>query len=210
MRRIILLSVVSLICNLPCAAQTPSFEDALGSFRQDIHEQRAARLQSKDARHASDLHRAAREADSMAWEASRLRSTVSDVRRRAQNASRDNGQQPDRQDPFLRNEVRRLVWDLRDFNQRVGRTADDVSRIQRSITEKDPELVSPAMNLSRAARQLASDARWMSDEARWAAFDLRRAGFNFESWDVERESEGAESSARRLESDAQRILAQVR
>lgn len=146
----------------------------------------------------------------MAWEASRLKSTVSDVRRRAQNASRNDGGRGDRQDPFLRNEVQRLVWDLRDFHQRVGRTADDAARIQRSITEKDPELVSPAMNLSRAANRLASDARWLSDEARWAAFDLRRAGFNFESWDVERESEGAESSARRLESDAQRILSQVR
>ena len=210
MRRIILLSAVSLIWNLPCAAQTLSFEDSLGDFTRDIREHRALQSRSKDARHASDLHRAAGEADSMAWEASRLKSTVSDVRRRAQNASRNDGGRGDRQDPFLRNEVQRLVWDLRDFHQRVGRTADDAARIQRSITEKDPELVSPAMNLSRAANRLASDARWLSDEARWAAFDLRRAGFNFESWDVERESEGAESSARRLESDAQRILSQVR
>lgn len=210
MRIVMLLSAAFLLAALPCAARTFSFEEALGSAQEGIRGRREEQARAKDERQAYDLRRLAREADSMAWEASRLRSSVSDVRRRAQQASRGDGGRPGDRDPFLRGEVQRLVWDLRDFARRAGQAADDVSRLQRSITGKDPELVAPAGDLSRAARQLESDARWLSDEARWAAMDLRRAGFNFESWDVEREAEQAESSARRLDHDAQRILAQVR
>lgn len=205
MRRVFSLSLLALFCALSARAQSsPSFESvvaqASGEFLQ-------ARADAKDAALARDIERSARDAEQLNMDIWRLRSQVSDVRRRAQQAS-NNQNQP--HDPFLRNEVQRLVWDLRDYARKLQDLHWDIQRLARSAQQKDPELVQPAQRLSSALQRLSSELTWVVSDARWASMDVRRAGFSMEAWDIERESSAAENSARQAQYEAQRLLGQVR
>lgn len=189
------------------AQSLPSFEAALAGARDGILKARAEQVQAKDAQLAQEIGRASRDADSIASDAWRLRSDISDVRRRAQHAQSGPGQPNN--DPFLRNDIQRLVWELRDFSRVVGDLARDIQRIARSVQQKDPDLVQPARALVGSAQRLNSEAGWIRNEANWASWDIRRAGFSMEAWDVERESSAAEDSSRQAQSEAQRLLQQV-
>ncbi|MBI5242831.1 MAG: hypothetical protein HY922_03985 [Elusimicrobia bacterium] len=185
----------------------PSFEAVMVETRRQILQVRNEQVQAKDLQLAQDINRSSREANSLAMDAWRLRSQISDVRRRAQSAQ-DNPNQPGH-DPFLRNEIQRLVWDLRDFSRSANDIYRDIQRISRSIQQKDPDLVQPARSLVSSTQRLNSEAGWVRNEANWASMDIRRAGFSMEAWDVERESSDAENSSRQAHSEAQRLLGQV-
>jgi len=208
MRRVLsLTSALFFVAAASRAQAIPSFEAALGEARGQILKVRTEQVQARDAQLAQEMNRASREADSLGSDAWRLRSQISDVRRRAQSAQNGPGQPG--HDAFLRGEIQRLVWNLRDF----GRSADDlyrdIQRICRSVQQKDPELVQPARALLSSTQRLNSEAGWVRNEASWASSDIRRAGFSMEAWDVERESSDAENSSRQAQSEAQRLLGQV-
>jgi hypothetical protein len=209
MRRVLsLLSAVLFSAVCVQAQSLPSFEDAISQAGGQFLQARAEQFQAKNALLAGDIQRAAREADSLSMDTWRLRSQLSDVRRPAQQAQNTGSNQP--QDPFLRSEIQRLVWDLRDYSRKADDIYRDIQRISRSVQQKDPELVQPAGALVSSTQRLSSEYGWVSSDARWVSQDIRRAGFSMEAWDVERESSSAENSTRQALYEAQRLLGQVR
>lgn len=206
MRRALSLSFAVFFCALAARAQSiPSFEAAVAQASGEFLQ---ARSEAKDAALARDVERSAREAESHSMDLWRLRSQVSDVRRRAQQAAHNGQNQP--QDPYLRSALQRLVWDLRDFARKLRDLHWDVQRLTRQAQGKDPDLVQPAQRLVSSLQRLSTDLNWVVSDARWAAMDVRRAGFSMEAWDIERESSDADNSARQAQYEAQRLLNQVR
>lgn len=225
-----LFALAALLAATPVSAgPVPSFENLLHTVRQNVLETRKEQLQAKDARTAQDLQRLARDVERLAWDSRRLRDRISDIRRRASRAMNaqppfpgrpgdrrpgdprrpGNPGSPGHSDPFLRQDVQRLVWDLKDFT----RSGDDAQRELDRLTReagKDPLHLDPAQQLERGARNLESEARWLESEGRWASMDLRRAGYNFEAWDVERGTQDGERRAQELSRGARRLVEQVR
>lgn len=220
-----LFALAALLAASPASAgPVPSFENLLNTVRLNVLETRKEQVQAKDARTAQDLQRLARDVERLTWDARRLKDRISDIRRRASRAMNTqppfpgrpgdprrpgNPGQPGNSDPFLRQDVQRLVWDLKDFT----RTGDDAQReLDRLAREagKDPLHVDPAQQLERAARELENETRWLESEGRWAGMDLRRAGYNFEAWDVERGSADGQRRAQDLSRGARTLVEQVR
>lgn len=213
------LAALAVLTAVPARAAAPSFESLLNNVRLAVRETRAEQAKAKDARAAQDIVRLASDADRLTWDARRLKDRLQDVRRRAQRAAAAQparpgrpgqpGQPPRDQDPFLRNDVRQLVWDL----QRFGRDADDMLRELARLSReagKDPQHVEPARRLESSTGWLENETRWLDSEGRWAGMDLRRAGFNFEAWDVERGAADAERAGRELAQGARELSQQVR
>lgn len=218
-----LVALAALLAAAPASAgPVPSFEALLNTVRQNVLETRKEQVQAKDARTAQDIARLARDVERLTWDARRLKDRLSDIRRRASRLltarppipgrpgdPRRPGQPGRDPDPFLRNDIQRLVWDLRDFT-RAGEDADrELSRLARDAG-KDPLHVDPAQQLERAARSFESEARWLESEGRWAGMDLRRAGYSFEAWDVERGTGDAGRLSQELARAARTLLEQVR
>lgn len=218
-----LFALAALLAASPASAgPVPSFENLLQSVRQNVLETRKEQAQAKDARTAQDLQRLARDVERLTWDARRLKDRISDIRRRASRAMnaqppfpgrpgdpRRPGQPGRDSDPFLRNDVQRLVWDLRDFTRQGDDSQRELDRLAREAG-KDPLHVEPAQQVERAARSLESESRWLESEGRWAGMDLRRAGYTFEAWDVERGTADGERRARELSQSARTLVDQVR
>lgn len=221
-----LFALAALLAATPASAgPVPSFENLLNTVRQNVLETRKEQIQAKDARTAQDIQRVARDIERLSWDARRLKDRISDVRRRASRAMNAQPPFPGRpgrpgdprqpgnpgrdSDPFLRQDVQRLVWDLKDFT----RTGDDAQRDLDRLTReagKDPLHLDPAQQLERGARNLESETRWLESEGRWAGMDLRRAGYNFEAWDVERGTADGSRRAQDLARGARLLVEQVR
>lgn len=206
-----LFALAALLAATPASAgPVPSFENLLNTVRQNVLETRKEQIQAKDARTAQDIQRVARDIERLSWDARRLKDRISDVRRRASRAMNAQPPFPGRDsDPFLRQDVQRLVWDLKDFT----RTGDDAQRDLDRLTReagKDPLHLDPAQQLERGARILESETRWLESEGRWAGMDLRRAGYNFEAWDVERGTADSQRRAQDLARGARLLVEQVR
>lgn len=233
-----LFALAALLAASPASAgPVPSFENLLNTVRQNVLETRKEQIQAKDARTAQDLQRLARDVERLTWDARRLKDRILDIRRRASRALNAQPPFPGRpgpgrpapgpgrpgdprrpgnpggpgrdSDPFLRQDVQRLVWDLKDFT----RTGDDAQRELDRLTReagKDPLHVEPAQQLERAARDLEGESRWLESEGRWAGMDLRRAGYNFEAWDIERGTADGQRRAQDLARGARTLVEQVR
>lgn len=188
------------------AAVLPNFEEALTNLRLTVLETRQAQIQQK----TQDLSGAI---SSLGWDIERERRVVSQFRFRIQEVSRRARQyqpkpgQPDT-DPFLRNEVQRLSWDMQDAARQLDYALRELQRISRQAV-KDPALVSPARQLESSAQWLQSDATWIEMDARNAAWDLRRAGFSMEAWDLERYGSDITRSGRDLQSESRELLRKV-
>lgn len=189
------------------AHELPSFEASFGLIRQHFSTARAALNESKDANTARELEALASVVDRAASDAGRLRWEIRDIQRRAQ---RYDGGQPGRpgSDPFLRNDLNRLVWDLRRLSDDAVGAERNAARLSSTVS-KDPALVAPAQRLTTGARRLRSEADWLESDGRWAGSDLRRAGFTFEAWDVERYSSEASRHSRSVDHLAGQILSKV-
>lgn len=204
----VLAALAFLVSAQVSAAPALTFESSLGQLRQTVVAARAEQVRAKNAALKHDLTRLANDARTLQWQGWNLRTRVGDVRRRAARYIPPRPGKPE-SDPFLRSELSRLTWDLRDHAWKAESAARDAQRIEREATQ-DPELVGPAEQLSFSARDYANETRWLAIEARNASWDVRRAGFSMEAWDLERESGNAENDSRDLETYAQRILAKVR
>lgn len=190
-----------LLAAVPCAraASLPSFEQTLNAVHLELRAARAGQVKAKTAAQSGEIDRLGRDVSYLNSTLWRLRSGLGDVQRRAQRPQSD---------PFLRNDVQRLAWDLRDLARRARSAAQD-ARSLADRSAKDPELVAPARNLLAEAQRLGSETRWLETDARNAGWDLRRAGLSAEAWDVERESGDAAFSARELEDAARALLDKV-
>lgn len=187
------------------AALPPSFETMLNAIHLQVRETRAVQVKEKGRAEIEQLSRDVSRLYSDLW---RLRNDLRDVARRAQ---RHGPSQPGRpeQDPFLRSDIQRLVWNLRD----MARYTESAERsAQRLIAQapKDPEQVGPAQSLLSNAQRFSSETHWMENDSRNAGWDLRRAGYNMEAWDVERESRDIASGAQNLEGASRALLEKVR
>lgn len=182
----VLAAVAAVAVSLP-------FEGALMHVRQEVQA-----LQQSLAT-ATRIRSASRDLRNAGWNARRARQDLQMLRNRMHRP----------QDPFLRSEAQRLVWNLRELNRQLWRIQSETSRLARE-SSKDPELVAPAEELDREARDLRSETRWLETDGRWAGMDLRRAGLSMEAWDVERETQETERWARDLEWDARTLLDKVR
>lgn len=207
-------SLAAALIALPLLAQTAlsapavSFEAALNSIRHTVQHTRQKQIQAKDAAQAARIRALANDMRRYRWDVQSAKRTVSDIRRRAQNASND-PRDPNRQDPFLRNDIRRALWDMRDINRNLDRVATTLGQILREA-KKSPESVSAAQDLASGAGWVQSDAGWLQSEARWARSDLRRAGFTFEGWDIEREADDIDRETRAIERGARDLQSKVR
>lgn len=225
-----LVALAALLAASPAAAgPVPSFESLLINVRQTVVQTRAEQIQAKDARTAQDIARLARDVERLTWDARRLKDRLSDIRRRASRVLNARPPIPGRpgdprrpgqpgrpapgpgrdSDPFLRNDIQRLVWDLRDFTRNGDDAQRELDRLTREAG-KDPVHVDPAAQLERSARDLESESRWLESEGRWAGMDLRRAGYSFEAWDVERGTADGERRAQELARGARTLLERVR
>lgn len=208
MRAATLFAVLSLILSSPAAAgPAVSFEAALGNIRSTVLKTRASQIQTKTAATESEIRRLTRSLDRKDWDVRRLKNRLSDLRRRAQRLDRNGRGRGS--DAFFNNDLRRLVWDLRDLKRDIERDGRTMTRILRSAI-KDPALVSPAQRLEREARSLESETGWLENEARWARMDIQRAGYNFEAWDIERYSDDIDRDVRDIRRDARRLIDKVR
>ncbi len=186
----------------------PSFEGAVHEMRASILSTRAEQIKVKTLSAKNELENLSHNVRRHDWEAGRLRRKISDIRRRVNRMGPDQPRRPD-SDPFLRNDIRRLVRNLRDFVRKVERSQRRAEALANTV-QKAPDLVRPAERLERNARAFVSEARWLENEARWARWDIRRAGFTFEAIDIERYSDEAHRAARRIKTAAGRILKKVR
>lgn len=189
------------------AHELPTMEASFGLIRQHAMAARAEIRDSKDANTARELEALASSVDRAASDAGRLRWEIRDIQRRAQ---RYDGGQPGRpgSDPFLRNDLNRLVWDLRRLADDAGSAERNAARLGQTVS-KDPALVAPAQRLLAGARRLRSEADWLESDGRWAGSDLRRAGFTFEAWDVERYASETSRYSRSVENLAGQIVSKV-
>ncbi len=187
------------------AAMPPSFEGLLNAIHLQVRQTRAAQVKEKSKVEIERLTWDLSRLNSDLW---RLRNDLRDIARRVQRYGRPQPGRPD-QDPFLRNDIQRLVWNLRDMARFADRAERDVQRLI-SQAVKDPEQVQPAQNLLSEAQRMSSEARWLESDGRNVGWDLRRAGYNMEAWDVERESGGIATGARNLENAARALLEKVR
>ena len=201
------------------AAVPDSFETVLQGLRASVLQTRRDQKQVRALADASEIQRASSDSRSLDNAADRLRWNVSDIRRRASTQGRRPGPgrpgpgrpgpgQPNR-DPFFESDLRRVVWDLRDFRMRMGSLSRDVERLDRGAAP-DPASVGPAQTLTDEASRLRSSVGWLTSEARWARMDLSSAGYTFEAMDVERETQDAERASYDIERDARSLLQRVR
>ena len=124
-------SVLAALLASPLAAQVNvPFETALQQVHQKVLITRKKQIEAKKSVLAGSIRNLEREARSLGWETSRLRNRISDVRRRAQRYQRDRDDQRD-PDPFLRSDLRRLIWDLRVLSRKAGNAARDGARLGR-------------------------------------------------------------------------------
>ena len=204
------LLTLPLLASLSFAAQAISFENALHNIRQSVLATRQKQIQAKDAAQASKIRSLANDLRRFRWDVQDAKRVVSDIRRRAQRAANDGGRDGDRsrQDPFLRNDINRALWNLRDLNRDLDRVRMTLGQLLREA-KKSPESVSAAADLASSAGWMQSDAGWLQSEARWARSDLRRAGYTFEGWDIERECDDIDREARDLERDARTLQSKV-
>ena len=198
-------AAVFALLSLPASAGPAiPFEASLAELRSSVL---AARAQIKSDGLARELSDLAAEANRLDWQAERLRRAVQDLRWRAQRSSPGRPGQPP-SDPFLRSDIDRLTWDLRDLQFDSQRARDRASRAEQAAA-KDPALVEPAKRFSGEAQRFASTAQWLSSDARWTAMDLRRIGYSMEAWDLERLSGDASRAADDLRGSSARILSKV-
>lgn len=189
------------------AATLPSFEATLGQFRQNFLTQRAEQKKAKALQAGQDLDNLAFNADNLRTDSQRLRNAVNDLRWRCQR-NRPDPRRPGG-DPWLRNDLDRLVWSLRDH----ARYVQDLSwRAQNFLRDakKDPEAVAPAQRLQNAAGWLRSEEGWLQMDAQNAGWEFRNAGFSMQAFDVENAARDAQNSAMDLENISTQILAKVR
>lgn len=189
------------------SAASLSFEQSLGALREQVLTVRVEQAKAKTAGLGARITRAANDASRLRWDAQRLRDRIRDIRWRAQRQGMGQPGQP--RDPWLRNDIQRAVWDLRDLARDCGWLARDAESFNREAT-KDPALVGPAERLDSDAQGLQGEAQWLESDARFASWDIRRAGYNMEAWDIERESGNANTSARGLRDSARALLQKVR
>ena len=187
------------------AAMPPSFEGMLNAIHLQVRQTRAAQVQEKSKAEIERLSWDVSRLNSDLWQ---LRNDLRDIARRVQRRGPSQPGRPD-QDPFLRNDIQRLVWNLRDMARFADRAERDVQRLI-SQASKDPEQVQPAQNLLSEAQRMSSETRWLESDGRNVGWDLRRAGYNMEAWDVERESGGIATGARNLENASRALLEKVR
>lgn len=180
------------------AASLVSFESAVQQIRADIHHTRAEQLKTKDAALAARLDRVAWDVQRREREASRLRSELSDLRRRLQLNRGD-----------MRWEVQRVARSAQDHARELQWNLQEVRAVRQAMTEKDPDLAAPARRLDSQTRWLVSESRWLQNEGRWIGSDLRRAGYTWEAFDIERGLRDAEDSVRDLENEVRAILAKL-
>lgn len=181
----------------PAVAQGPAvplnFQRNLLGIQDTIRKQTAEVREELGAQSESALNRLTWDARDLERESRDLKWQVQRVARRARTAGRERGQ-----DPFLRNEVRQLVWDLQRHLRDAQRLGRDAERLNREAP-RDRKLLSAAETAERAVSQWLNEAGWLTSEGRFAGMDLRRAGFSMEAWDVERHSREAEDEARGAE-----------
>jgi hypothetical protein len=201
------IAVVALLLPLNTFAAAPvSFDAALGAVRSQVLKTQALQVQAKSKTSSAEINRLSSQTQRHRWDIDRLENRLRDIRRRAKNVSRDPGGNAD---PFLNNDLRRFIWDLRDEKRDMERTARDLERIERAAP-KDPALVNAALTLESRTRWLENSAESLEREATWATFDIRRAGFTFEAMDISRETDEIEREARDIHQDARRLLNKVR
>lgn len=198
----VLLSVLTLT-RASAAPALPSFEQSLGQLRGQVLATRQAQAKTKNVQ---DISNASWEARILSRETAAYKSRLSDIRRRAQ---QQRSQTPPREDPFLRSDARRLIWDLQSHARRAATLARTAQDLALRVT-KDPDAVPSAQNLVWDAQTLRGESGWLVFDARFATWDLRAAGLVFEGMDIERASGDAEQSARDAERSANDILAKVR
>jgi hypothetical protein len=197
--------LVSLAAALPAHAvpAAPSFEQSLNAGHARVITARAAQVKAKSA---PDIQSASWDTERSSRQASSLRLTLSDLRRRAQDARRRN---PPKPDAVFKSQLDRFVWDLRTWDQdlrALERRAMDLS----NTAAQDADSVAPAQQLVWDAQNLRTETSMFSSDGTWLASDLRALGFNFEALDVERLSRDGGDSARQLGYDADAILTRVR
>ena len=183
------------------AAAMPSFEQSLGQFRQDFLAQRAAQRKVKALAAPQEIDALASSSQRMRFDAQRLRDNINDARWRAQRSHPG--------DQWLRSDLQRLTWNLRDF----ARYTQDLAWRARSIlggAQKDPACVAPAQRLQGSSSWLRSEMGWLQMDAQSAGWDFRRAGYSMEAFEVENAARDAENSANDLERLAAQILAKVK
>lgn len=181
------------------APAAPGFEQALGSLRDQVLQTRAAQLKAKSAQ---DVTQADWDARDLSRRGMMLESTISDVRRRAADARR--APRPG-QDPFLRSQVERALFDLRQWDQDLQMLERRTMTLAASA-QKDPDAASAAQQLVYDAQDVASAAQQLSTDADWMSWDLRAAGFAYEAGELQRLAQDAAAQARQLGYDAQTIL----
>ncbi len=207
--KLVSLVVAALLLAQPLSAGVAvPFGTALNQIRTQVLKTKASQEKIRAQSTAGEISRLASDVRRHGWDTQRLERRLADIRRRV-NRLRNDPSRPGRNDPFLRNDLRRLTWDLRDLKRAADRTESAVRRVA-ATAKKDPALVSPARSLSSNANWFDNDARSLEREARWAHWDIRRAGYTFEAMDIDRGTRDIARSARDIESEARRLLDKVR
>jgi len=183
------------------AAVAPSFEQSLGQFRSEFIALRAQQAKTKALQASSDIDPLASETDRVRWETQDLRNAVNDLKFRVQR-QRPGG------DPWIRNDLSRMVSTLRDY-ARFVQDLEWRGTVILQNAQKDPAAVPAAQRLQSAAGWLRSETGWLQMDAQNAAWDFRRAGFSMEAFDLENAARDAQTAAQNLESTANRILERV-
>jgi hypothetical protein len=187
------------------AAVAPSFEQTLGEFRAGFLAQRAKQIKAKALAASSDIEQLSYETDRLRSDAQRLRNAVNDLKWRAQRARND----PRRPDAWLRNDLQRLVWELRDHARDV-QNAEWRAQSVLSGAQKDPSAVSSAQRLQSGASWLRSEDGWLQMDGQNAAWDFRNAGFSMEAFDVENNVRDAQNASNDLERTANAIYSKIK
>lgn len=205
-------AVLAISCFLAApvrAAGVVSFENALAEIRRGALAGKAALLQRRKDGLAEDIQKLSDQTRRLDWDSSRLRRDLDNLRRRAQRyaAPRRPGQ-PD-PDPFLRMDLDRFIWDLRDFCSYTA-NADRAARSYLASATKDPALVAPAQNLHANANPLWHSVNWLASDARFAESDFRRAGFHGQASDLYWKTSDADRDAHSLLNTASQLLDKVR
>lgn len=185
----------------------PSFENAAAGLHAQVRALRAAQVKAASSDIGPRL-------DSMSWDlqrdendARRLQSDLRFLLGRLRNGQPGDGRRG--QDPYARMDLQRFIRDVAAVARDAQWRRDDLRALS-SRAEKDPTLVGPATNLSKAARSLKSSTNWLLTDARFAYFDLIRAGFSFEAMDLDRSTRDLDGVAQDLSTDADALLAKVR
>jgi len=203
----IALSLVILASISASAAPALTFEQTLGQLRErTVAAVRKIRL--KNATTPAEIKEWGEATHEFFWDARHLRDTLRDLGFRVRRYNPDQPGRP-QQDPFLSNDLRRLIWEMRDFNRHMSL---HLQRVQTAYRNAAPnaELVEPAELLSTRAQNVQFEVDWLESDARNIDWDLRRANFSFEAMDIEREMARMPQITRDVLREANLLLNKVR